>query len=213
MRSRKAVISYHGDYIAHRTADGKWWANTLQTIGGGHLVLDLSEPCIPLHHLIRRINTDPRVGGHPPGGDDDDDGDEDGGDGDGTCRRKRKKTRDPGNDIVAATARHATREAATRGIAPVRPPPITPNPESDFEEENYTPSQWATDSPHNEMISALTNYGAPPNPHGEAKNPEETRCAVGVLADRVPIDLDEGEIGGSEVPEAVSTLVREVMMM
>ena len=26
MRSRKAVISYHGDYIAHRTADGKWWA-------------------------------------------------------------------------------------------------------------------------------------------------------------------------------------------
>ena len=105
MRSRKAVISYHGDYIAHRTADGKWWANTLQTIGGGHLVLDLSEPCIPLHHLIRRINTDPRVGGHPPGGDDDDDGDEDGGDGDGTCRRKRKKTRDPGNDIVAATAK------------------------------------------------------------------------------------------------------------
>ena len=62
MRSRKAVISYHGDYIAHRTADGKWWANTLQTIGGGHLVLDLSEPCIPLHYLIRRINTDPRVG-------------------------------------------------------------------------------------------------------------------------------------------------------
>ena len=61
------------------------------------------------------------------------------------------------------------REAATRGIAPVRPPPITPNPESDFEEENHTPSQWATDSPHNEMISAPTNYGASPPPTGEPR--------------------------------------------
>ena len=200
MRSRKAVISYHGDYIAHQSSDGRWWANTLQTIGSGHLVMDLSEPCIPLHFLIRRINTDPRVGGHPPGEDDNEDDDGDGGGGDG-ARRKRKKTRDLGSEIVAATARHATRERATGGVAPPRPPPIEPDPESDF--ENYTPSQGARDSPHREMLSAPSNYGAPPNPDGEGKDSEETRCAVGALEDRIPIDLDEGEHEGHEVPEAV----------
>ena len=59
------------------------------------------------------------------------------------------------------------------------------------------------------MISAPSNYGAPPNPDGEAKDPEETRCAVEALADRIPIDLDEGEHEGHEVPETMAVPVYE----
>ena len=70
LRSRKAMVSYYGEYLAHRSPiAGNWWANTLTTFrGGGHLILDLLEPRTPLRFLIQRLNN--QLNGPRPHGDD-----------------------------------------------------------------------------------------------------------------------------------------------
>ena len=42
LRQRQALISYQGDWLAHREG-ATWWVTPLESTGGGHLALDLSS--------------------------------------------------------------------------------------------------------------------------------------------------------------------------
>eukprot|EP00435_Cladocopium_sp_Y103_P029947 s1363_g7.t1 len=58
LRSRHALISYKGDWLAHKTKD-RWWASSLETLSSGHLALDLLQPREPLQALLKRLQNDP----------------------------------------------------------------------------------------------------------------------------------------------------------
>ena len=116
MRKRKAVISYHGEYLVHRSPlTGHWWANALfNARGGGHLILDLKEHRIPLRMLLMRFNNNP--GTRWPPEDDEQDDDSGGDDQSGPGQRKRNRPTpvprppvDPTTGLLAATT------AATEG--------------------------------------------------------------------------------------------------
>ena len=58
LRARHALVSYKGDWLAHKTKD-KWWASSLETLSSGHLALDLLQPREPLQALLKRLQNDP----------------------------------------------------------------------------------------------------------------------------------------------------------
>ena len=77
MRKRRAVISYHGDYMVHRGHNGAWFANELITAPGGHLTLSLATHRLPLRLLLEHLDGPPF---NNPGGYGGDDENADGGD-------------------------------------------------------------------------------------------------------------------------------------
>ena len=59
LRARRAMVSYHGDYLAHRGGDGRWWVSQLWSAPGGHLIIDLSQHKLPIEFLLKRFSTNP----------------------------------------------------------------------------------------------------------------------------------------------------------
>ena len=106
-RKRKAIISYNGDYVAHVGQEGNWWANSLQALRGGHLLLDLREDRKPLADLLKFLEANPfNAFGGGSGGAGSDGQDPPGGDGPaGSGDRGKKRSRgDQGHNLVRATA-------------------------------------------------------------------------------------------------------------
>ena len=74
LRARRAMVSYHGDYLAHRGGDGRWWVSQLWSAPGGHLTIDLSQHKLPIEFLLKRFSTNPSARWSP---EDDQGGDSD----------------------------------------------------------------------------------------------------------------------------------------
>ena len=193
LRARRAVISYHGDYLAHRGGDGRWWVSQLWSSPGGHLVIDLSQHKLPIEFLLKRFNTNPTTRWPPDddAGDDSDPGDEPPPWKKRPRTHEEKRQHDPTGWLLAATTGHARDQ-----------PEEPPEPEEMTEERreqhlraaaflhsgevsNYTPSVPGNDEP-----------GLLSEPLGEPKEPEEK--GEDVIVRRVPIDLEEE---GHEAPE------------
>ena len=109
LRARRAVISYHGDYLAHRGGDGRWWVSQLWSSPGGHLVIDLSQHKLPIEFLLKRFNTNPTTRWPP---DDDAGDDSDPGEGPPPWKKRprtheEKRQHDPTGRLLAATTGHA----------------------------------------------------------------------------------------------------------
>ena len=107
LRARRAVISYHGDYLAHRGGDGRWWVSQLWSSPSGHLVIKL-----PIEFLLKRFNMNPSTRWPP-----DDDAGDDSGPGDEPPPWKKrprtheeKKQHDPTGRLLAATTGHVREE-------------------------------------------------------------------------------------------------------
>ena len=109
LRARRAVISYYGDYLAHRGGDGRWWVSQLWSSPGGHLVIDLSQRKLPIEFLLKRFNTNPTTRWPP---DDDAGDDSDPGEGPPPWKKRprtheEKRQHDPTGRLLAATTGHA----------------------------------------------------------------------------------------------------------
>ena len=123
---RQALVAYGGEYLVHRSKNGKWWLNRLTALRGKHIALDMNEKSEPLDEALQRMRNGPSeeepdeeedeeeddgMGGGPsPRGPPDGDGRPGGGDGHGDDH----DGQDPVRQMVEATAASVTRPARSR---------------------------------------------------------------------------------------------------
>ena len=113
LRRRHSLISYKGDWLAHRGRDA-WWASSLESTGSGHLALNLLEKKEPLQALLRRLHQGP-FDAWRPGDDRDDDSRGDDDDGGDDPRRKSKRARDSGDRQLGRLVQLTTQTGAYGG--------------------------------------------------------------------------------------------------
>ena len=123
---RQALVAYGGEYLVHRSKNGKWWLNRLTALRGKHIALDMNEKSEPLDEAIQRMRNGPSEeepdeeedeeeddgmsGGPSPRGPPDGDGRPGGGDGHGDDH----DGQDPVRQMVEATAASVTGPARSR---------------------------------------------------------------------------------------------------
>lgn len=109
---RQALVAYGGEYLVHRSKNGKWWLNRLTALRGKHIALDMNEKSEPLDEAIQRMRNGPSEeepdeeedeeeddgmsGGPSPRGPPDGDGRPGGGDGHGDDHDGQDPVRDGG---------------------------------------------------------------------------------------------------------------------
>ena len=204
LRSRKAVISYHGDYLAYRNVTGQWMSTSLTSSQtGGHLWLDLMEQPVPIEFLLQRFNGYPST--RWPRGEDDDIDDDDGGPDDGGGKgnsRGTKRRRGPfvTRNLLQATTEHANR-AATSGEPHQMFPPDEPGMPMDIN-SNVSHSPIAPPSPTAEVEKA--NEADTPNPEDQREYsavPAESRFDVLNNKETIISDLELESVSHAESVE------------
>ena len=198
LKARRSVISYHGDYMAHRSERGNWYCSELSPLPSGHLTLYLQTPKTPIRFLIARFNTNPGTE-WPPGGpsygdedDEDPDGDDPG------ARRPKRRREDPTAALIRGHATGTTRPPAPTTSGMGRAAERGAHVESD-ESPNLSPSVVVEPE---EPPPPTAETAARPAPKTPSEH-RETYAADTVIIRHPSIDLEDSEYHVHEgVPES-----------
>ena len=198
LKARRSVISYHGDYMAHRSERGNWYCSELSPLPSGHLTLYLQTPKTPIRFLIARFNTNPGTE-WPPGGpsygdedDEDPDGDDPG------ARRPKRRREDPTAALIRGHATGTTRPPAPTTSGMGRAAERGAHIESD-ESPNLSPSVVVEPE---EPPPTTAETAARPAPKTPSEH-RETYAADTVIVRHPSIDLEDSESHVHEdVPES-----------